>query len=119
MTENLSKHQISVGLLVKDSLKKEKQVGSALYVPDSNKPYYKLQLWQYQNSSFYLVLNKDGENYTLFSQVSLNTDFDDNSSPIFQNPIGYGFHHKVLKEFIQVQLNFPWQRCFISLHPEL
>ena len=113
ITEN-TQHHVSVGRLLNGKLNNEKQIGTSFYEGDGTKPYFKICLWQYPGQPYYLVKNRDNRNYTVFSKM---TDSDE-ESPIFQCPVGYGYLTEDFKEALQVQFNFPWQKCFISLHPE-
>ena len=108
-----SQHFLSAGVLCNDTIKSEKQIGSGYYVAHPDKPYFKLQLWQQPEQPFYVVKNKNNENYTLFSKM-----IDEEEMPTFQRPVGYGNIKSSMRDTLILQFNFPWQRCFLSLHPE-
>lgn len=106
--------EVSMGKFVGGKFSKGRQVGTAFYNQTSNKHYYRIELWQYKGESFYLTRNKDNGRYTLFAEID---DPGRRHMPIFQKPIGYAYASGDLPGFLQIQLNFPWEKCFINLKP--
>lgn len=108
----MHKFKIIVGRLFDGKVDNGKQAGTAIFEDDLHKSHYRMQFWQFPKEEFFLVKNKDQQNFTLFS----NKTQPDTGGPVFQKPIGYGYVNENLNGYIQVQLNFPWQKCFIALN---
>ncbi|MCJ8276595.1 MAG: hypothetical protein HRT44_01420, partial [Bdellovibrionales bacterium] len=79
-----SQHFLSAGVLTENKIKSEKQIGNGYYISNSQKPYFRLQLWQQPDHFFYVVKNRNNEHYTLFSRMT------EGDIPTFQCPVGYG-----------------------------
>ena len=107
-------HKVVVGAVKGGEIKKEKQIGMAKFIDSVDKKRFELRLWSLDQKKFYVVKNLKNDNYTIFAKQKEEASLD---CPEFCNPVGYGYINKEFKDYLQLQMNFPWQKIFLSLHP--
>ncbi len=108
-----TQHKVFVGSILKGTVQNEKQIGSARFIDSKDKKRFELDLWAFDKQQFYVVKNFNNKKYTIFAQKR-NTI---SGVPDFSKPIGYGYTDNKLKEYLQLQINFPWQKIYLSLYP--
>lgn len=106
-------HKVVAGKIHNGEIPNSKQIGTGLFIDSVDKKRFELSLWPFGLNKYFVVKNLTGGNYTIFAKLK----DADCKCPKFCNPVGYGYIKPELKDYLQLQFNFPWQKVFLYLHP--
>jgi len=106
-----NRFHIYTGLKKGKQLAHEQQAGEAYEVANT-KPHYIIKMWAFPESTFFLCLNRDGQRFTLFGKRK-----EESENLVFRRPLGWGHASPDLKNHLEIQFTFPFQRVYMSLFP--
>lgn len=108
------KYKLYTGKLYGDTLRYSKQIGYAQKYPEHE--HYFIRLWMFPEQTYYLIkgetLGRDHW-YRLFATCN-----EVEGVPHYFDQIGNAFLSRESKQFMEIKLNFPNQRVFMSLYPK-